>query len=172
MRAGQRRAFRKQDARATRCTSVRCAQQDRGYDKRGGSSFAETLLHRKSSAVLKQLVDFAVATVHKREGTTGWTGECCFEVKSETVKDRGDDVRWLDRPIRRHGANRIAAADNPTAFHAAASETTREALRPVVAAAGGIYARRASEFGQITYQCRVEHAPLIEVLDERAVCAI
>ena len=77
--------------------------------------------------------------------------------------------RRLDRPIGRHGADRIAAADDAAALHAAAGEVARKALRPVVAPAGRIHARRAAELGQVAHQRRVQHAALVEVFDQRAV---
>ena len=61
------------------------------------------------------------------------------------------------------------APDDPASFDPAAGEGHGVAKRPVVATAGGVDARRATEFGQVADQRRIEHAPLRQVFEQGRV---
>src|SRR5262245_23073629 len=110
-----------------------------------------------------------VTRIDQRKRPPRWTWQRLFKIESEAVKDRRHNVGRLDRPIRRYGTNRIAAAHNSSALYSATREVTRKALRPMIATARRIHPRRATKLGQIANQRRIEHPTLIEILYKRAV---
>src|SRR5262249_41470102 len=108
-----------------------------------------------------------MARIDQGERPAGGNGQCLYQVQAKAMEDRGDDVGRLDGPVRRNGADRVAAADHAPALYAAAREVAREALRPVVAPSGRVNARRAAELGQIANERGLQHATLVKILDER-----
>ena len=61
----------------------------------------------------------------------------------------------------------VGSADDVAALHASAGEVRREALRPVISTTCRVDSRSATKLGQVADQRIVEHASLLEVLDQR-----
>src|SRR5438093_706706 len=76
-------------------------------------------------------------------------GEFGFEFDAQAVINGGDDFGGSNGALGGVGAFVIALADDSAALHAAAGEINRPALRPVVAAAGGVDAGGTAEFGEV-----------------------
>src|SRR5688572_12636668 len=95
-----------------------------------------------------------------------------FKIEPEGLVNGRDDFIGLDRAFNGIRADIVALADDATAFDSAAREVTGPALRPMVAATRGIDLRGAAKFGEVTDKSVIEHAPLVQVFDERAVAFI
>src|SRR4051794_30462541 len=102
----------------------------------------------------EQFLDLAMAEIDDREGSAGRAWQVGLEVEAEAVEDGRGDVGRLDRPVRRHRADRVAGADDPAPLDPAAGEADGEALRPVVAPPGGVHPRGPPELGQVADQGR------------------
>src|SRR4051794_35696636 len=85
----------------------------------------------------EEFLDLTMAEIDERKRPSGRAGQVGLEVESQAVEDGRNDVRRFDGAVCRHGADRVARPDNPTSLDAATGESDREALRPVVAPAGG-----------------------------------
>src|SRR5262249_38710151 len=68
------------------------------------------------------------------------------QIQAQAMKDGGNDFLGGDRAFGGGTADVVTFADHPTAFDTTAGEVDRPALRPMVAAAGGISARRSAAF--------------------------
>ena len=86
--------------------------------------------------------------------------------------DRRHDFGRIDRAFDRIGADFVAFADHAPAFDAASGKIHCPTLRPVVASAGGIDLRRATELGEVADQRVVEHPALEQVFNQRAVTLV
>src|SRR5688572_27289974 len=95
-----------------------------------------------------------------------------FKVEAKAVINRRHDFGGIDWSFGRIAADRIALADDSPALHAAASKIHGPALRPMIATAGRIHARRASELGEVADHRVFEHSALLQILDQSGIALV
>ena len=83
----------------------------------------------------KQFFDRLRAEIHQRERASLGAGQMRFQIQAQAVENRRHDLRGFDGPLHRVTADFIALADNTPAFHTAAGEINRPAIRPMIASA-------------------------------------
>lgn len=130
--------------------------------------------HRPSRFLLasEQLRNRLHAVIHERDRPAAGAGELVLEVDAQCVVDGGRHFRRGHRAIFRIATDLIRCAHDTAALHAAAGEQNGPALRPVVAAAGRIHLRRASELAQGHHQGRVEQATLVQLFQQGGVAVV
>src|SRR4051812_15082301 len=72
----------------------------------------------------------------------------------------------MNLPVGHEGAIRVRAADDGALLDAAAAERNRPGARPMIAAQVAIDPRRTPEFGHHDYERRIEHAALVQIVDQ------
>src|SRR5258708_16815255 len=91
----------------------------------------------------EELLNRRMAVVDDRHRPIGRADERRLDVDAERFVNRRGHVGRRDRPIARITANLVGCPDHLAPLDAAAAHENRPAVRPVIAAAGGIYLRGA-----------------------------
>src|SRR6266851_8975349 len=86
----------------------------------------------------EELLNRRMAVVDDRHRPIGRADERRLDVDAERFVDRRRDIGRRDRPIARIAANLVGRPDYLAPLDAAAAHQNRPAVRPVIAAAGGI----------------------------------
>src|SRR5437899_1710336 len=94
----------------------------------------------------EELLDGVEPSVDHWKWTTLRARQFGFEIDAERLINRRHDIRGRLRAFRRISADLIALADDAPAFDSASGKSDRPDARPVIAPAGGIHFRRATEF--------------------------
>src|SRR5207249_2413199 len=98
-----------------------------------------------SPSFLRQNLPKRPAAVRDGHGTAGAVGDGGVGVDAEAVVDGGADVGGADLAVADIGGMGVAGAAHGAAADAGARQHDRVAVRPVVAAGGGVDARRPAE---------------------------
>src|ERR1051325_10891112 len=117
---------------------------------------------------LQQFTNRLCSKIDDGKWPAAWTRKFCGQIQTQTVVNGGYNFRRLNGALHGVCPDVIALADNAPAFHAAACKINRPALRPMIAAAGGIDFRGSSKFRQVTDERIIQHPPLEKIFEQRA----
>ena len=100
--------------------------------------------------------------------STSWVGDGRRAgIDAQVVVDRGDDFLHVNRAIECVLAESVGRSDGLTCSHAASGQQAATDSRPVIASGVRIDSRSTTEFAPHGDGCVVQHASVVEILNQR-----